>query len=110
MNDNNTLKIIGKNIRGVRKKIGMTQEEFADKLNVSRAALSYYENGERDIGLYTFYILCKEFQVNPSDILMIGNEIQHIALSSVSERLNYISNEIDKIKSEVDGFLNDGGD
>lgn len=110
MSNNNVLKIVGINIREIRKKIGMTQEEFGDKLNVSRATLSYYENGERDMGISTFYILCKEFQINPSDILMIGNEIQHIALSSVSERLNYISNEIDKIKSEVDGFLNDGGD
>ena len=110
MSDNDTLKIFGMNIRQIRKKLRMTQTEFADKLNVSRGALSFYENGERDMGLYTFYMICKEFQINPSDILMIGNEIQHIALSSVSERLNYISNEIDKIKSEVDDFLNDGGD
>ena len=57
---------IGKNIKSNRTKLGITQEELAEKINVTRQAVSNWENGktEPDIETLTkiaqiFYIMIK---------------------------------------------------
>jgi transcriptional regulator with XRE-family HTH domain len=42
-------RIIGKNIKELREKLGLTQEELAQYLNSSREQISYYENGVRSV-------------------------------------------------------------
>ncbi|HKM34445.1 MAG TPA: helix-turn-helix transcriptional regulator [Lachnospiraceae bacterium] len=37
---------IGKNIRALREELGMTQEQMADKLNISYQAISKWENSQ----------------------------------------------------------------
>ena len=63
----NDVKEIGKRIREVRGK--MSQIECADKLGISRAALSYYENGSRAIDTNVLYEFCKLFNVSSDYIL-----------------------------------------
>ena len=36
---------VGENIKKTRNKIGITQEELAEKINVTRQAVSNWENG-----------------------------------------------------------------
>ena len=43
------LRILGKRIREARERLGMTQEELAEKLNKAQNAISSYENGTRAI-------------------------------------------------------------
>ena len=45
---------IGNNLYNARKKCGMTQEEVAKKLNISRQTLSKWESGDStpDIGVF----------------------------------------------------------
>lgn len=40
---------IGKNIQDLRKKLGFTQEQVAEYLQINREELSYYETGTRSI-------------------------------------------------------------
>lgn len=40
---------IGTNLKQYREQLGLTQEEFASYLNVSREQVSYYETGARSI-------------------------------------------------------------
>lgn len=40
---------IGKNIRQLREKLGLTQEALAEYLGISREEVNYYENGKRSI-------------------------------------------------------------
>lgn len=61
------VKEIGKRIREVRGK--MSQIECADKLGISRAALSYYENGSRAIDTTVLCEFCKLFNVSSDYIL-----------------------------------------
>lgn len=63
----NDVKEIGKRIREIRGK--MSQIECADKLGISRAALSYYENGSRAIDTNVLYEFCKLFNVSSDYIL-----------------------------------------
>jgi Predicted transcriptional regulators len=41
--------IIGKNIKTLREKMGLTQDALAGYLGTSREQISYYENGQRNI-------------------------------------------------------------
>jgi transcriptional regulator with XRE-family HTH domain len=40
---------IGHNIKRFREKMGLTQEQLAEYLNISRGEMVYYENGSRNI-------------------------------------------------------------
>ena len=44
---------LGKKIKEYRKLNNLTQQEFANKLGISRSTLSYYENGEVEPNIYT---------------------------------------------------------
>jgi transcriptional regulator with XRE-family HTH domain len=46
MNQN---KLIGSNIRRFRDRLGLTQEQLAEYLNISRGEMVYYESGSRNI-------------------------------------------------------------
>ena len=48
-----TLEKIGARIRIKRESLGMTQQELADMVNVTRNTISRYENGETEIGVIT---------------------------------------------------------
>ena len=56
MNNNRealTLEKIGARIRIKRESLGMTQQELADMVNVTRNTISRYENGETEVGVIT---------------------------------------------------------
>jgi transcriptional regulator with XRE-family HTH domain len=49
----NTYEHIGQQLKEARDRCGLTQEQAAKYLGVVREALSYYENGRREIDLVT---------------------------------------------------------
>jgi len=48
-----TLDKIGARIRSKRASLGMTQQELAEMVNVTRNTISRYENGETEVGVIT---------------------------------------------------------
>ena len=48
-----TLEKIGARIRSKRESLGMTQQELAEMVNVTRNTISRYENGETEVGVIT---------------------------------------------------------
>jgi len=62
----------GKLIRELRIKKGMTQEELADKTEVSSRTIQRIENGEVDPRAYTLQMIAKALEVDYN--LFIGNE------------------------------------
>jgi len=44
-------KTIAMNFQTLRERLGITQDQMAEYLEISRPLISYYENGERDIPL-----------------------------------------------------------
>lgn len=56
--------MIGMNIRVLRKKQKWSQEQLAEKLNVSRQTVAKWENGEALPDIYKCQILAELFQVS----------------------------------------------
>ncbi|MBM3248695.1 MAG: helix-turn-helix transcriptional regulator [Candidatus Omnitrophica bacterium] len=54
---------VGLKIRQARQKTGLTQEEFAKKLNVSQQVISRIEGGKQNISLETLKSICLQLGV-----------------------------------------------
>lgn len=60
-------------LKEIRKKKNLNQQKVALDLNISREALSHYENGKREPSLNTLIIMSKYFNVS-IDYLITGKE------------------------------------
>ncbi len=60
-------------LREIRKKKGLSQEKVAMDLNISREALSYYENGKRNPDVSMLIAMSKYFNVS-IDYLITGKD------------------------------------
>ncbi|MCM1263564.1 MAG: helix-turn-helix domain-containing protein [Butyrivibrio sp.] len=61
---------IGEEIRQLRKLSGMTQEQLAEKLNVSRQALSKWENGASPPDIESMVKIAVLFQISLDELLL----------------------------------------
>lgn len=59
----------GEKIKKIRKMAGMTQEEFAEKMNVSRQTVSKWEKNLSSPDLESAILLCRVFQISLDDFL-----------------------------------------
>lgn len=89
---------IGKNIRKIRRARGLTQDELAEKLFITRQTISGWENGRTQPGLDVLGELADALECSPLDI--IGSRKRptrslFVALVYENEELFYkISKEI----------------
>ena len=51
-------------LKAVRKAVGLTQQEFADRLGIKRGAVANYEIGRNDPIDAVISLICREFVVN----------------------------------------------
>lgn len=65
---NNENKILGENIKRLRKKHGLTQEEFAEKLGITGKAVSKWENGNTYPHRSTIMRISRTFNVRMDDL------------------------------------------
>ncbi len=63
-------------LREIRKKKGLTQLKVAMDLNITREALSYYENGKRNPDLELLIAFSKYFNKS-IDYLITGKEFEN---------------------------------
>lgn len=61
-------KTLGKKIQKLRKMVGFTQEELADKVNISRAYMGYIEQGRNTPSLETLQKVARSLKVKLSDL------------------------------------------
>ena len=71
------MKIMFPRIRELRKSKGLTQEEFAPVLNMSRASYSYIESGSRELNIETLIKLSKFFNVSTDYILGLDDALRY---------------------------------
>lgn len=64
----------GNSIRLIRKKLGLTQQEMADKCHLSQTALSQIENGLKRPSLKTLKKICTTLDVPEALIYILGME------------------------------------
>ncbi|AKX95661.1 transcriptional regulator [Moorella thermoacetica] len=65
---------IGKRIKELREKIGLTQEELAERVQISRSALANYESGYREPKGEILVRFAKA--LNTSTDFLLGNEVK----------------------------------
>jgi transcriptional regulator with XRE-family HTH domain len=62
-------KLVGRNVRKVRLRVGLTQEEFAERSGFSQQYISGLEKGRRNPTIVTIYELAKAFGVTHMDLV-----------------------------------------
>jgi transcriptional regulator with XRE-family HTH domain len=62
-------------LKNIRKKRNLNQQKVAMDLNISREALSYYENGKREPSLSLLVAMSRYFNVS-INYLITGEEFQ----------------------------------
>lgn len=62
-------KLVGRNVRKIRLRIGLTQEEFADRSGFSQQYISGLEKGRRNPTIVTIYELAKALGVSHMDLV-----------------------------------------
>ncbi|MBB2187847.1 helix-turn-helix domain-containing protein [Gluconacetobacter liquefaciens] len=66
------LKALGQRIRDLRKNIGWTQEELAERAGIDRSYIGGVERGERNL---TFLVLCQICQALNCDVATLTQNI-----------------------------------
>lgn len=56
--------MIGERLKELRRKMGLTQQEFSDKLGIKRNAIATYEVGKSNPGDSVISLICREFSVS----------------------------------------------
>jgi len=72
-NDNNLIKginfeILGNNLKLLRKKNNLSQEDMANILNVTQACITKYEKGQIQISTSNLYKVSKKFKISLSEL------------------------------------------
>ncbi len=89
---------LGKRINQLRHACGLTQEDLASDIYVSRSGLSNYENGKRTPDIKMLQKICEKFGVSMNYLL--GN-------TSLDDEINILSNTETDIRQYLtnDGHL-----
>lgn len=61
-------RVLGKRVQKARKQIGLTQEDIADKIGISRAYMGYIEQGRNAPSLEIIEKLAKVLKVSIKDM------------------------------------------
>lgn len=87
------LKILGRRLWLLRKRMGLTQSELADTLNVSQTAISRLENGDEVYASVLLAVLVYFQKTYSLDYLIIDNfdadstRLQHRSLDDIRQQL-----------------------
>lgn len=116
------LKKLSQNIKFLRKKFKLTQNELAEKLNISRQVVSYYENESREPDLNTLINISKTFNCSldlllfsdlskddlaSDNILDFNLASKENLIKSLKIKKNEIKDTLDKLNNFIDILEND---
>ena len=88
----------GKRIRDERAKLGMTQEELADDLNISHGHLNKIEKGKEGCSIDLLLELSDFFGVS-TDFLLVGKRIDSMEIKA---RLQGVISNLSGVLKELD--------
>ncbi len=69
-------KLIGKNLKSLREKLNLTQQELSDKCNLYQSTYNHYENGYSLIKIMPAYSICKTYNVSMDWLVGRTNNIK----------------------------------
>jgi transcriptional regulator with XRE-family HTH domain len=67
--NNDPKEILAENLRRIRKEIGLSQEELADRANLHRTYISSIERAKRNLSLENIFLLAKALGIEAGDLL-----------------------------------------
>lgn len=96
--------ILGQNIKKLRKLHGLTQEEFAEKIDVSLKTISLVENGKFFTSYENLGKICDVFKITPS--VLFNTDFRYLQNLSQTRteainNLNIILNNVDDDKLDA---------
>ena len=89
----NEEKLMGSRIKKLRKDSGMSQEELAGKLGISRSYFSKIENDQRGLSIDIMQKICRIFNISMDEFF--NNE---------EEKDTYLETETKKFHKKIDRF------
>jgi transcriptional regulator with XRE-family HTH domain len=75
----------GEQIKALRKKQNMTQEQFADKLNVTRQAVSNWENNRNLPDIEMLIRISTEFHISLDQLILGGNDMNMMTKKLIND-------------------------
>lgn len=86
----NEIRFLGENLYKFRKEKGISQEELANKIGVSRQAVYKWETGERIPDITNLNALCEEFDKRLEDFI---EGAEHLVKNEMSEEISQNENK-----------------
>lgn len=87
-------------IKALRKELKLTQQEFADKLKISRGNIGAYEVGKNAPSDAVIALICKTFNVN-EEWLRTGADDMFLELPEEDEEAAYVSELLEDSDNEL---------
>lgn len=78
------LKKFGQRLKTLRKAYGISQEKFAEKLNLSTNTISTIETGKSFIKYPTLKNICKALNIEPEELFKLGEETETEMIKSIT--------------------------
>lgn len=83
----NYQKLINSNIKELRTKYGLTQEEFADKIGLSIQGLSNIERNRYQPTSDTIDKICTSFKISPLELLLTKSKTHDTLIKNINALL-----------------------
>ena len=93
----NEIKFLGENLYKFRKEKGISQEELANKIGVSRQAVYKWETGERIPDITNLNSLCIEFDKSLEDFI---EGAEHLVKNNLLESISQNGNKVESNEKE----------
>ena len=91
---------IGKLVRGERLKLGLTQDELAQRVGLTRTSINNIEHGRQKIQVHTLYTIAAMLFVPVNALLPRGGR-QELEVIEISLDQNYLPAEREWIKRVI---------
>lgn len=75
----------GKTIKDLRRKENITQDEMAEKLNISRQAISNWENDRNLPDIEMLIIISKTFNISLDNLILEGDNMSNITKKLIND-------------------------
>ena len=95
---------VGNKIRELRKNIGMTQSELAERLGISASAVGMYEQGRRQPDSDMILKICSVFEISADYLLGKNKTVQKHGVCELSD----VFDEFTQVLTSQQGLMFDG--
>ena len=98
--------MIGDNLKFYRLLAGLTQEELAEKVNLTKMAISNYEKGKREADSSIIRKIAKALNVKSYKIVLDQNPAIQIVHGAFRQKITMKQSDIELIYGNLDRYLN----